>query len=221
MTLAVYGPEPLWVFKAVVLTGIGRLRLDPPVEPPIVFDVTKPDQAYLPMFTKSDWWPRRYSITFDKGYDAWYRQGSGQVIYPPLLTRVPLLMTRGASDATAITGGIALSCGADCTFAVLHNTQRGSHVQVEVEPRVPSADSCNRFLDVQGFANTSNELSVSLDATAGLIALNSPPCRSAASGSVTTLDVPAESRWYKIRVALKPSASNEPTSAMKVVLKEQ
>src|SRR5205814_3765433 len=102
-----YGPQPLWVFKANVLTRAGTVRVIRPAGEAIALDVTKDDNAYVPMFSKSSWWPSRYGIVFDNAFDAGTRRVAGQIVYPPLLLSMPLLMTRGAGEPEPTTRGLS------------------------------------------------------------------------------------------------------------------
>jgi hypothetical protein len=217
-TIPVYGPHRLWVFKTTVLTGVGKVRLAPPGSQGVILDVTKADQAYLPMRVRHALWPTRYSIAFENGYDAWVREVAGQIIYPPLLIPVPVLMTRGASDPEGAGGGISVVCDRECSLAVLHDRGQPTTVHLTVETLSPPVNRGSRSFEMSAFASMSDDGPVSLNTVPDLVALEKGIYRATGRFEPVALEIPAASRWYTVRIAFPdPATSN---AAMKVVIAE-
>ena len=220
-SIPVYGPQPLWVFKASVLTGTGRVRLTPPASDAFTLDVTKDDQPYLPMLTRGSWWPSRHAIQFEKGYDAWVRQVAGQIVYPPIVIPIPLVMTRGASDPEPARGGASVLCFEDCVLAVLHINRRPTTVRLELESLSSPKETPVQSVQVASFANMSYNRRVSLTSTTDLVLLEKGVYTSIGKKfEPIPLEIPAASGWYKLRIAAIDAPADARKPAMKVVITE-
>jgi hypothetical protein len=201
-----------------VLTGVGRVRLAGPGLASVALDVARGDQPYLPMQSMHSLWPTRYAVTFDRTYDTWQRQLSGQLIYPPIFVSLPLLMTRGAGEPEPAPDGAALRCEADCTFAVLHAGNAPTSVLVTVVPAVPDSESS---IEVTAAVNSDPQAPASLDAPpppAALVSLKVDPVAAGGTSTAARTEVPADSRWYTLRVRMTPAPHAGPGPAMRVVV---
>jgi len=189
-SIPVYGPQPLWVFKTNVLTRAGTLHIVRPAGEAIALDVTKDDSAYVPMFSMSSLWPSRYGIVFDNAFDAGTRRVAGQIVYPPLLLSMPLLMTRGAGEPEPMSGGLSVGCPDDCTLAFLYDKKEPASVSVETESAVPIAASASGF----------RKLIVALAATPEQFPLRRSVTRLPNESDRIAFEVPSGTAWYRLHI---------------------
>lgn len=218
-SIPVYGPQPLWVFKTDVLTKVGKIRLIVPTGEAVSLDVTKADQAYLPMFTKGTFLPRRHSILFESAYDAWYQQVAGQIVYPPILTSIPLLMTRGASEPEPFSRGLSFRCLQECTLAVLHNSGEITTAHLSLETLF-SPPGGGQAVEVASFVTMSHDAQITMSAAPDWVPLDKRMYKSSGQFEPIALPILADSTAYKLRITTLHADADAQKAIMKVVITE-
>jgi hypothetical protein len=191
-TIPVYGPQPLWVFKTHVLTRAGTFHIMRPAGEAVTLDVTKDDDPYVPMFSKGSFWPSRYGIVFDTAFDAGTRRVAGQIVYPPLLLSMALLMIRGAGEPEAASHGMSIGCLDDCMLAFLHDKQEPVSVSLETESAIP--------VDLAASATGFRNFHVSLDARSEQFPLKRTASLSANGSERLVFEIPAGTPWYRLHI---------------------